>query len=92
MDVNVNLNSAVYGYFLERKYRNYQGGAAVACYIKSSVSYVRSKDLECDDLVVMWIEIKAPNSRPWLVGIVYRTPNSNADLFSKFERNIENVI
>ena len=91
LDQNVSLNLAIHGYFLERKYRNYQGGG-VGCYIKSSVSYVRRKDRKFDDLEAMWIEIKAPNSRPWLVGIVYRTPSSNADFFSKFERNIENAI
>ena len=53
--------------------------------------YVRRKDLGFDDLEVMWIEIKAPNSRPWLVGIVYRTPSSSADFFSKFERNVEHA-
>ena len=56
------------------------------------MSYVRIKDLEFDDLEVMWIEIKAPNPRPWLVGIVYRTPSSSAHFFSKFKRNIERVI
>ena len=90
LDENVSLNLSVHGYSLERKDRNYQGGG-VGCYIKSSISYVRRRDLECDDLEVMWIEIKSPNSRPWLVAIVYRTPSSNAAFFSNFESNVENV-
>ena len=80
LDENVSLNLAIHGYFLERKDRNYKGGG-VGCYIKSSVSYVRRKDLEYDDLEVMWIEMKASNSRPWLVGIVYRTPSSSVEFF-----------
>ena len=90
LDESVCLNLAIDGYSLERRDRDCQGGG-IGCYIKSSICYSRRRDLECNDIEIMWVEIRIPNARSWLIGIVYRAPSSHVDFFSKLERNLENV-
>ena len=82
---------SIHNYNLERKDRNITGGG-VACYIRSNMRHLRRSDLECEELEVMWLEIKITNSKPWFIGIMYRPPNSKLDFFQKLEDNLERVL
>lgn len=83
LDKNVNLP----GYYLERKDRNREGGG-VCVYIRNSIDYLRRCDLENDSLEMIILEIKKPNSKPFLVCTWYRPPHSSTDIFDLFEEVI----
>ena len=61
------------GFKLERRDRNKHGGG-VCFYIRSSINYTRKKNLECNELELIALEIKNPNSSPFLVATWYRPP------------------
>ena len=79
------------GFTFERKDRNGLGGG-VGCFIQNKYTYVRRKDLENNDLELMWLEIKRTNSSSIFVGICYRKPDSNTLFFNNFEESIDHVI
>ena len=79
------------GYILERRDRNSHGGG-VACYLKQNVPYLRRKDLENNDIEIMWLEIKSKNQIPLFVGVIYRKPDSPFSTFyNSLESNLEQV-
>ena len=77
LDESINSSELhISGYEFIRRDRNRNGGG-VGFYIKSSNSYVVRSDLT--------IEIRKPNSKPFLVATWYRPPSSSTDLFSSYE-------
>lgn len=79
------------GYNVERNDRNTSGGG-VACYINSNLIYNRRKDLEQEDLEILWFEVRLKHSQLYLIAIVYRPPNSSTDFFSKAELQLEKAL
>ena len=63
----------------------YFDGGGVGFYIKSSLSYTVHTDLNAINLENLTIEIRKPNSKPFLVATLYRPPCSPTDLFSSYE-------
>ena len=61
------------GYELVRADRNRNGGG-VACYIKSELAFNQRKDFSMD-IENIFFDILLPNSKPILVGIIYRPPD-----------------
>lgn len=78
------------GYEFIRRDRSRNGGG-VGFYIKSSNSYVVRSDLNVFNLENLIIEIRKPNSRPFLIATWYRPPCSPTDLFSSYESFIDKV-
>ena len=72
------------GYNCVRKDRNMFGGG-VCMYINQSISYTRNFEHEIDDLEMISIEIRNPNSHPFLVATWYRPPKAPDEYFDKFE-------
>ena len=72
------------GYEFIRHDRN-RHGEGVRFYIKSSKSYIVRSNLNVINLENLTIEIRKPNSKPFLVAIWYRPPCSPTDLFSSYE-------
>ena len=68
LDGEVNIE----GYDIVRSDRNRQGGG-VACYIRSDISFNVRKDFTAD-IENIFFNILLPNSKPILIGIVYRPP------------------
>ena len=66
------------GYELKRSDRNRQGGG-VACYIRKDLSFNSREDF-APDLENTFFDLLLPKSKPVLVGILYRPPNSNGFL------------
>ena len=58
-------------------------------YVRNSINFERKLDLECDELELITIEIKKPNSNPFLVTTWYRPPKSPIQLFNKFEEIVD---
>ena len=73
----------VEGYDMIRCDRTVNGrfGGGVCFYIRSDINYVVRKDLDDQLLEILSIEIRKPNSKPFVVTSWYRPPNSSPDLF-----------
>ena len=68
------------------------GGGGVLVYVKEGVCCSRRSDLEHQNIECIWVEIKPINSRPVLVGNIYRPPNSTVLWNEYFEDCIENIL
>ena len=69
---------------------NSRGGLLV--YVKDGVCASRRADLEHDNLECVWLEIKPVKSKPFLIGNIYRPPNSTIQWNEIFEDCVENVL
>lgn len=79
------------GYAFERRDRNGRGGG-VGVYIKEGIQYLRRYDLENDEVESIWIELKQTNAKTFIVGIVYRPPDTSKHLSKNFEKSFINCI
>ena len=75
-----------------RKDRKINSGGGLLVYVKDGTCASRRTDLELKDLECIWLEIKPKKSKPFLVGNIYRLPNSNIEWNAIFEDCIENVL
>ncbi|CAH3043012.1 unnamed protein product [Porites lobata] len=57
----------------------------VSFYVRSSINFSLSTDLSIDQLENVCIEVRKPNSKPFLVRTWYRPPDSIVDKFNFFE-------
>ena len=64
------------GYGFNYKNRKQIGGG-VGAYIREGIPYTRRKDLECDNLEMMWIKISFKNAKKFLIALLYRPPDSS---------------
>ena len=89
LDVS-NNNSDFYicGYELIRRDRLSDAGGGICFYIKSTLNFSVRTDLNIDELENLCIEIRKPNSKPFIVVNWYRPPNSPVELFSHLENLI----
>ena len=67
-------------------------GGGLLVYVKEGVCCNRRSDLEKENLECVWLEIKPVKSKPFLVGNIYRPPNSNIQWSEIFEDCIEHVL
>ncbi|XP_068680643.1 uncharacterized protein [Montipora foliosa] len=83
------LNSEIYipGYEIVRRDRNRNGGG-VCFYIKTAINYSVRTNLNINNLENLCLEIRKPNSKPFLIVTWYRPPNSPNEVFS----SVENLI
>ena len=75
-----------------RRDRTENAGGGLMVYVKEGVSCKRRSDLEHQMLECIWVEIKPVNSRSYLVGHIYRPPNSTVRWNELFEDSIEKVL
>ena len=57
----------------------------VSFYVRSSINFSLRTDLSIDQLENLSIEVRKPNSKPFLVTTWYRPPDSIVDKFDFFE-------
>ena len=67
-------------------------GGGLLVYVKEGVFCDRRLDLEHQMLECIWLEIKPINSKSYLVGNIYRPPNSSVQWNEFFEDCIEKVL
>ena len=72
------------GYSFINKNRDTGTFGGVAVYIKDSIPFVRRIDLETDKLECIWLEIKFPKTKSFLVSIWYRPPSTSKYLPTNF--------
>ena len=59
------------------------GGGGICFNIKSTINFSVRTDLNVDELENLCIEIRKPNSKPFIVVNWYRPPNSPVGLFQE---------
>lgn len=74
-------------YQLFRKDRNSHGGGIVL-YVKSEHFCNRRHDLEQETIESIWVEVKCPKQKPFILGYIYRPPSS----LSSWNDEIENCL
>ena len=67
-------------------------GGGVGVYISSSIPFQRRTDLEQEDIKYIWIEILFPKAKCFLVGIIYRPPDSSKHLCAYFNYKFESML
>ncbi|MEW8546816.1 MAG: reverse transcriptase family protein [Candidatus Thiodiazotropha sp.] len=75
-----------------RRDRETNSGGGLLVYVKDGISCSRRTDLEHDQLECIWLEIKPNKSKSFLLGNIYRPPNSSVHWNSVFEDCIENIL
>lgn len=78
------------GYNLIRRDRDSRGGG-VCFYVRDSINFARKSELEDDNLELLALEIKNPNSLPFLVLTWYRPPNFDLQYFDNFRNLLQNI-
>ena len=65
------------GYSLECKNRTSGKGGGVWVYVSEKLNWTRRSDLENPLLEVLWIEIFPFNAKSFLIGVIYRPPDTS---------------
>ena len=79
----------------QKRFRTDRGvnmGGGPLVYVKEGGCCNRRSDLEKENLECDWLEIKPVKSKPFLVGNIYRPPNSNIHWSETYEDCIEHVL
>ena len=76
----------------ERRDRCGKRGGGLLAYISTALNYVRRRDLECDGIELLWIEIMPPRCVSFLVCFVYRPPKTISRIDRYIASNIENAL
>ena len=80
------------GYKFIGKSRSSGKGGGVGVYISTSVPFHRRTDLEDEVIECIWIEILFPKTKSFLIGIVYRPPDSSKHLCADFNCKFESML
>lgn len=83
-DLIPNNEINILGYNLVRKDRNRYGGGVVL-YIRDSIPFSERKDLVPDHLEMLCVEVSRPYNKSFLISTWYRPPNSDNDIFDKYD-------
>ena len=75
-----------------RRDRQKNQGGGILLYVENGVACKHRPDLEHKQLECIWLEVKHKKSKPFLVGHIYRPPDSGIDWNEAFEDCIENVL
>ena len=67
-------------------------GGGVGAYISSSVPFHRRLDLEQEDIECIWLEILFPKTKGFLIGIIYRPPDSSSHICANFNCKFESML
>ena len=78
----------IIGYQVVKKDRNIAGGG-VCFYVRNSINFKLREDLINNNLELIPLEIKKPNSRSFLVATWYRPPKSDVERLYDFEEFIK---
>ena len=78
------------GYEFIRRDRNRQG-RGVRFYLKTSINFAVCSNLNVPNLENLCIEIRKPNSKPFLIATWYRPPCSSIDLFLYYESFLQKL-
>ena len=95
IEAGLEQEEAIYdmpGYsFISRPRRSGKGGG-VGAYNVDGIGWDRRHDLENDNTEAIWLEIRPKDSKTFLVGIMYRPPDSSKYLSKDFNIHLNNML
>ena len=68
-----------------RKDNNTNGGGGIIVYVRDGINAKRREDLETNDISCLWLEIIPVKGKSFLVGNMYRPPDSKVEYNDRFE-------
>ncbi|CAG2198875.1 unnamed protein product [Mytilus edulis] len=71
--------------------RNRHGGG-VTIYIKNSLHFIIRNDISVSNLELLWVEVRNCSNEKFLVGVLYRPPNSNSNLWDLFSESVDKAL
>ncbi len=74
-----------------RRDRQDRDGGGILMYVKNSIFAKIRPDLSINSLETLWIELELPKSKPFILGVVYRPPNSLQSWIDLFEEEFESA-
>ena len=74
-----------------RKDNNDNGGGGIIVYVREGILAKRREDLETNDIACLWLEICPNNGESFLVGNMYRPPDTKVEFNDRFEDFIDIV-
>lgn len=72
-----------------RKDRSNKKGGGILVYVRNNISCCQRTDLEDSELEHVWLEVKNPNSKSFLLCVLYRPPSSLVSWKTSFDANID---
>ena len=75
-----------------RKDNDSNGGGGLLVYVKNGINAKRREDLETQHISCLWLEISPAKSKPFLVGSMYRPPDSRVEFNDRFEEFIDSLL
>ena len=60
--------------------------------MKKSLYYKVRTDLSVNHLEILWVEIRNSNNDKFLVGVIYRPPNSNLHIWELFYESVDKAL
>ena len=74
-----------------RKDNDLNGGGGIIVYVRNGINAKRREDLEINNLSCIWLEISQNKGKSFLIGNMYRPPDSKIEYCDRFEDMIEHV-
>ena len=68
---------SVDGYSIIRRDRPLRQGGGVVIYLKNGIPFIRKSEYERSEVEAIWLEIKMPYAKPFLLCALYRPPNEH---------------
>ena len=76
----------VEGYQTHFRKDNYsKGGGGIMVYVRNDINAKRREDLEINNISCIWLEISQDKGKSFLIGNMYRPPNSRVEYNDRFE-------
>ena len=75
-----------------RKDNDSNGGGGIIVYVRNNINAKRREDLETNGISCLWLEISPDKGKPFLVGNMYRPPDSKIEYNDRFEEFIDTVL
>ena len=60
-------------------------------YVRNGINAKRRLDLETNDIACICLEITVDKSKPFLIGNMYRPPDSKVEFLDRFESVVDNA-
>ena len=74
-----------------RKDNDLNGDGGIIVYVRNGINAKRREDLEINNLSCIWLEISQNKGKSFLIGNMYRPPDSKIEYCDRFEDMIEHV-
>ena len=75
-----------------RKGNDTNGGGGIIVYVRDNINAKRREDLETNGISCLWLEISPVRGKSFLVGNMYRPPDSKIEYNDRFEDFIDIVL